>query len=67
MSEIALDGLAIELDDLALLGRADELHPLRVLGVVVVEAVGPVGAEDAVADDVAHLVAPSCGGGCSSR
>ena len=54
--EIALDGLAVELDDLAVVGRADELHPVRVFGVVVVEAVGPVRVEDLVADDVADLV-----------
>ncbi len=54
--EIGSDGAAIELDHLAVIGRADELHPSRVLGVVVVEAVGPVRVEDAVADDVAHLL-----------
>ena len=53
--QIALDGLAIQLDDLAVVGRADLLHPLGVFGVVVVEALRPVGVEDLRADHVPHL------------
>ena len=54
--EVGLGGAAIELDHFAVIGRAEELHPLRVLGVVVVEAVRPVRVEDAVAHDVADLL-----------
>jgi hypothetical protein len=64
--EIALDRLAIELDDLALLGRADLLHPLRVFGVVVVEALGPVGVED-LAPTMWRTSGRSCGGGARWR
>jgi hypothetical protein len=55
--KVGLDRSPIELDDLAVIGRADELHPFGVFRVVVVEAVGPVGAIDAVADGVTNLLA----------
>ncbi len=54
--EIGFDRFAIELHLFAELGLADEFHPVRIFGVVVVEAVAPVRFEDATADDVTDFV-----------
>jgi hypothetical protein len=54
--EIAFDGAAIERELLAMVGFANRDEVRAILGVVVVEPVGPVGIEHLVADHVANFV-----------